>query len=56
MYGGYPHREPIERGVKLVMSRQLAVSSVAVTLAERTLTTLNLGWLVGPRGNRGHLQ
>lgn len=27
MYAGYPHREPIERAVRLVMSRQLLVST-----------------------------
>ena len=59
MYAKYPHPEPIERAVKLVMSRQRAVSDlvVLVTLVRGVVDWVNtLGWLVAARSDRGCVQ
>lgn len=38
MYAKYPHREPIERAAKLVMSRQLPVGVIASGTSRFRLT------------------
>ena len=59
MYAKYPHPEPIERAVKLVMSRQRAVSllAVLVTRVRRMTDWIDiLGWLVAAGSDRGCVQ
>ena len=43
MYAKYPHPEPIERAVKLVMSRQLPVSVASAPLIVWLLTGIQDG-------------
>jgi hypothetical protein len=55
MYAKYPHPEPIERAVKLVMSRQLPVRLLLHVSPNLRLIEF-LGWLMGSRGHRGRVQ
>ena len=50
MYAEYPHREPIERAVKLVMDRQLPVC-IFSTQMELIIEAKPTGWFMGTRGN-----
>jgi len=51
MYAKYPKKEPIEKGVKMVMDRQLPVSALSCS-TDTVLMTFS-GRLVGPGSDRG---
>lgn len=55
IYADYPYPEPIERAVRLVMSRQLPVSPLHSSSMRRNADVL-LGRLVATRIPRRHLQ
>jgi hypothetical protein len=55
MYGQYPHAEPIERAVRMVMGRQLPVSPVLPSVLHM-LTVFSLGRFLGSRSHRRYLQ
>ena len=59
MYAKYPHPEPIERAVKLVMSRQLPVRCPrprASHVASKLTLPFCVGWFMGAGGDRGDVQ
>ncbi len=56
MYARYPHKEVIERAVKLVMNRQLPVSAPRLSSNLTNLTDPLPEWVLGARGDRGHIQ
>jgi hypothetical protein len=50
MYAEYPHREPIEQAIKLVMDRQLPVCFVS-TQMELIIEVKSTGRIMGTRGD-----
>ena len=60
MYAKYPYPEPIEKGVRLVMSRQRPVSFSSHFIFRyhsfsSHVSFSYIGWFLASRSNRGHI-